>query len=1124
MPDPSLRQPLVRTHRAHHRRLLARTALLGAAYAAGWIALLVAVGVAFAGGVGASVARLVVALAGILLAVAAATTRFLRERRTLDAWLEHVETRFPAVRSWLRNALELEADPGVGASPELAGAVVREAGERLRAVPLATLAPPLALGRVALVGGAAVALLAVLAMAFPARTQRSWRTLWSPADAAPPVTLAVEPGSVTLTPGAALAVRVRVWGSERTPSLLEDHGMRSAAIPEGDASDGARLWRFDLTQLTRETAYRVRVERTQSPRYTIRFSGAATPVGFHVRYHAPAYARLPDQEGAAAAGDLSALEGSTASVEVTFDRDLERLDARLPDGRTARWSPLTPRRWRGDVPIVRAGEYELAATPRAAGVGAAPAPTRHRYRVTPLDDAPPVLFVRVPEGDVDLPAGQQVPVDVLAQDDLGLSELKLQTRRGGDGPWTDLPLARFPQSPREASVTTRWDAAPLGLLPGQSASFRFVLYDNDAVSGRHQVVSPVFELRFPSLADLYQGVDERQATAQTSLEKAAEQAHELQKSLDKLARQQQTASPQQPSASAFERREELQRAVERQQDVARRVDDAVSQMRASLEQAAERKAFDQQLTQKLKELHDLMDQVQSPEFKQALERMQKALEQQMQQPATDPALQKMKQTNQDLIKNLERSIALLKQLRDEERLQALARRAEELKQQQDALNQEHAAPPKKEESKPAATKDAGKDTAPKPDDSLADRQQKAAEESKQLAEDVKKAALEQESPPAQQQMDQASTTLSQQAAPEQQSASQSSRSGQRQQAQKQGQKASESLDQAAQQLNRAVQQMQQDQQEADLAAVRRAGQDLVSLQRATEMNLDSDLPLDARGDRQTDIGEGTARVADSLVALGDKNPALTPQLLDALGHAVKSLRDSGRELGTGSRQRGEQLGRDGAAALNMAVLQLREAENGMCNKPGSGKPGGKGQSRPESLGDIGDRQSQLNQQTRNVAQRLARQMELSSGDQGELKRLAEEQQRIREALESVQRDEDRQKQVLGRLDQTRQEMQEVEEALTQGTSLDDLEQKQNRILSRLLDAQRSINRRDFEPQRESRPGEDIARVSPAELPAELLRENDRLRLDLLKAEADRYPAQYRALVESYLRALNGSRR
>jgi small-conductance mechanosensitive channel len=141
-----------------------------------------------------------------------------------------------------------------------------------------------------------------------------------------------------------------------------------------------------------------------------------------------------------------------------------------------------------------------------------------------------------------------------------------------------------------------------------------------------------------------------------------------------------------------------------------------------------------------------------------------------------------------------------------------------------------------------------------------------------------------------------------------------------------------------------------------------------------------------------------------------------------------------------------------------------------------------------------------------------------------MRRLSEEQRRIREQVEQIAREDQQKKELLGRLDQTQREMKEVEEALGSGQSMGDLEEKQTRILSRLLDSSRSVNRRDFEPQRESAPGQDIVRASPGELPAELLRENDRLRLDLLKAEADRYPTRYRAYVEAYLRSLNGSRR
>ena len=45
-----------------------------------------------------------------------------------------------------------------------------------------------------------------------------------------------------------------------------------------------------------------------------------------------------------------------------------------------------------------------------------------------------------------------------------------QVRKDADAMWSDLTLARFAGEPREARVGSRWDAAPLALLPGQSAA------------------------------------------------------------------------------------------------------------------------------------------------------------------------------------------------------------------------------------------------------------------------------------------------------------------------------------------------------------------------------------------------------------------------------------------------------------------------------------------------------------------------------------------------------------------------------------------------------------------------------------------------------------------------------
>jgi DNA repair exonuclease SbcCD ATPase subunit len=238
---------------------------------------------------------------------------------------------------------------------------------------------------------------------------------------------------------------------------------------------------------------------------------------------------------------------------------------------------------------------------------------------------------------------------------------------------------------------------------------------------------------------------------------------------------------------------------------------------------------------------------------------------------------------------------------------------------------------------------------------------------------------------------------------------------------------------------------------------------------------------------------------------------------------MENLSTSGRELASGNRRSGETSGREASESLNEAILELRKSEQAMCQNPGS-SGGEQSRSTAQRLGEAGEQQSQLNRETRSIAQRLSEQMRLSTGDRSELQRLSEQQQRIREQIEQIQRDDLQEQKLLGRLDEAQKDMKDVEEAIREGSNLGDLPEKQQRILSRLLDAQRSVHRRDFDPERESRTADDVPSVSAPELSPELLRQSDRLRMDLLKSESDRYPSQYRSFIEAYLRSLNGVRK
>jgi hypothetical protein len=1124
-PTNPLRARLRAVHTRVRRAIVWRHALRASAVAVVLLAAAVTAGLALPRTPGTAWARAVLLAAGSLAALAVAVRGALRDSPRWDPWLEALEARFAPLRSWLRNALEMESRPGAHTSDELAGAVREQAARRLDDVPVGDSVPRLE-ARVPLVAAAAAVLaIASSVVLAPEPTLAAWRTLWSPASAAPPVELAVEPGDVTLVPGASLAVRARIAGSDAPPRLLGGEAA-PAAVLEARA-DGGRRWRFDLPPVTSPREYSVAVAGVRSPTYRITLAGEPRAVSFSVTLTAPAYARLPQQALSGTRGDLSALAGSSAAIEVTFDRDLEAVSAALgspADGGSAgAWSAVTPRRWRGTVPVDGDGHWDLIAR-GSTGEG------RFRYRIEAIPDAPPVLTVTLPAGDVDLPAGSQIPYDVLVQDDLGVSELRLEWRKDAAAPWGEGRLAAFGEEPREARAAARWDASPLALLPGESGVFRFVAYDNARPGARGRAVSREIRVRFPTLSELYAKLEQRQDHVSRSLEQAAEQAKELQKSLDKLQRQPQGPNRQDPS---FERAEEMKRAADRQQSVTQKLDEAAREMRQSVDEAAERQAHDEQLMRKLKEMSELLKEIQSSEFKEALKRMQEAL-QRMDRRAMEESLPQLRRENRDLMQQLERSLELLKQLRDEERMDALARRADELKARQDALNEEHARAPEerpgarepegrdaKEGSREADRKDPRGESREQARGDLSERQSKAAEESRELSKDAKETARQSEGAQAKERLEQSAEELEQNAAGEQDRASRQSEQGDSQGAQSSGQKASESLSRAAQSLRASAQREQQERDQRNLAAVRRASQDLVSLARASQENLDSRRGAPQASETQTDLSEGVARVADSLAALSQETPFLSNRISTSLGRAIQGLSQSGREMTQGGRERGERSGRGAISSLNDAVKALRETEDAMCQNPGAGSGG---RTSSQRMGEVGERQSQVNQRSREMARKLSRQMSMAQGDEAEMRRLAEEQRRVREMLSEVRREEEAKKSLLGRLDQAERDMQEAEEAIRRGEVGEDLEQKQIRILSRLLDASRSLHRRDFDPEREARRGEDVAAPSPGALPPELFRENDRLRQDLLKAEADRVPSRYRPLIEAYLRSLGGTQR
>jgi hypothetical protein len=78
-------------------------------------------------------------------------------------------------------------------------------------------------------------------------------------------------------------------------------------------------------------------------------------------------------------------------------------------------------------------------------------------------------------------------------------------------------------------------------------------------------------------------------------------------------------------------------------------------------------------------------------------------------------------------------------------------------------------------------------------------------------------------------------------------------------------------------------------------------------------------------------------------------------------------------------------------------------------------------------------------------------------------------------------------------------------------------EKQERILSRLLDAQKSIHKRDYSKKRKAEQSE----VENWQLPEDLELQFEKLKQKaLLKENYENYPLQYQKIIREYLKKLN----
>ena len=170
----------------------------------------------------------------------------------------------------------------------------------------------------------------------------------------------------------------------------------------------------------------------------------------------------------------------------------------------------------------------------------------------------------------------------------------------------------------------------------------------------------------------------------------------------------------------------------------------------------------------------------------------------------------------------------------------------------------------------------------------------------------------------------------------------------------------------------------------------------------------------------------------------------------------------------------------------------------------------------QRMQELAEQQGGLNAQSQN----MFGQPGFSPGQSMSLAQMAARQQAIRQAMSELRGQMGAQREkLLGDLGDVLSEMDEVSKRLSRGQLDRRTLDRQRRILSRMLDAQRSVRERGWSKQRQAKKGKDFVYRGPGSLPGNLGEVDNPLRRRLKEAMQEGYPAEFEPLIRQYFEKL-----
>ncbi len=844
-------------------------------------------------------------------------------------------------------------------------------------------------------------------------------------------------------------------------------------------------------------------EEISSPFYAISVTDRPVMEDLTITLTPPSYTQLKPiiQKGNQA--DISGLIGSKVHVALRSNRPLKKGSLIINEDEMP--MDIFGKEATGEFIIKEDGQFSIQLQDIRGISNRNPIP----FHITSIHDLLPDISVFQPEQTIELGSDQTIAMHVQIEDDFGFSNLQVAYEIHRPAYIAEDPLLSLFTIPIDDPMNVNqdiihfWQLIELRLMPEDEIHYHFELSDNDLVSGPKKTVTKEFIARLPGLAELFTSFESEEESILDEITYSKEELEAIRENMEQLE-----LDILKQDELTWDQQQDLQNMLESVREEMKKMEDISEALNTLQETADKHELFSSDLLEKFNHLQELIDELLSEDLMKNLQNIDEIMAE-MDANKLKDALESLTNNMEYMEQELDKFLDIFERIKAEQKLDELRTRLETLAEQQekihDRIDQTH------EETKSSTFTKLSEEEQRQVEEfsnirnemeDAADAVEKFHEESAERLSDLKRDPL----------MNQTYADL-------QRTVNQLRRQNEI--------KATEYSESAMENLQKLLSEMQDIQQGFQSATTQEMAskfqhvlRDILNLSKNQEhlQSETSSIPtnsprLGKMAGKQQIVQDQLRQIMEQLMELSRETFAVTPEIGRGMGMSNAMMQEAIKALAQRNGRGAAKNQQQAMKSLNETAMSIHRSMNQMRS---SGSASGYEQFL-EQMQKMAGQQQGIN----NQSMQLAMGQMAAAAQQGLLQKLLREQKQVRKSLQEMMSEMQRSgEKGLGDMSGIAQEMDEVLNDLERRRMSKKTVERQQRILSRMLDSQKSMTQRGEKEERKSETATEILTSGPAGLPADMGQRRSLALEAMNRALKAGYPRDYQSMIRRYFNAIS----